>query len=108
MIHKTYFVYDTNQVTTDYVRFGAATSLTSIMNKLKANQDQSGFHYFGAIVRHLKFVANVMVRNVSSYGVYRFKLLTMKKVKMLHEACYHIVLLQLGSNCVLHFLNTLL
>ncbi|XP_055877626.1 uncharacterized protein LOC106059685 [Biomphalaria glabrata] len=48
------------------VTFGAATSLTNLMNKLKADQDKAGFQYFSAVVRHLKFIANVMVRNAGS------------------------------------------
>ncbi|XP_055877206.1 uncharacterized protein LOC106059682 [Biomphalaria glabrata] len=48
------------------VTFGAATSLTNLMNKLKADQDKAGFHYFSAVVRHLKFIGNVMVRNAGS------------------------------------------
>uniref|UniRef100_A0A0B7B2H5 FAD-binding PCMH-type domain-containing protein n=1 Tax=Arion vulgaris TaxID=1028688 RepID=A0A0B7B2H5_9EUPU len=51
------------QIGTDSVRFGAATSLTNFMSRLKENQEKTGFKYFSACHRHLKFVANVMVRN---------------------------------------------
>jgi len=54
------------KVNSDDVKFGSALSLTSFLNKLKANQDTPGFHYFAAIVRHIKVVANVMVRNAGS------------------------------------------
>ncbi|CAG5118912.1 unnamed protein product, partial [Candidula unifasciata] len=51
------------QVNEDSVRFGAATSLTTFMNQLKANQEKPGFKYFSACHRHLKVIANIMVRN---------------------------------------------
>ncbi|XP_012937727.1 indole-3-acetaldehyde oxidase [Aplysia californica] len=54
------------QVSADSVRFGAATSLTDFISKLQANQDKPGFQYFSALVRHLKVVANVMVRNAGT------------------------------------------
>ena len=37
------------------------------MDKLKTNQDKPGFEYFSELVKHLKVVANVMVRNVSVF-----------------------------------------
>ena len=55
-----------DQVSGNSIRFGAATSLTGFINKLKANQDLQGFHYLAALVKHYKVVANVMVRNVST------------------------------------------
>lgn len=45
------------------VRFGAATTLTQLLERLRSHQNKSGFKYFGQMYRHLKFVANVMVRN---------------------------------------------
>ncbi|GFS19663.1 indole-3-acetaldehyde oxidase [Elysia marginata] len=45
------------------VRLGAATTLTQLLERLKGHQDKSGFKYFGQMYRHLKVVANVMVRN---------------------------------------------
>ncbi|BFZ03307.1 hypothetical protein BsWGS_06345 [Bradybaena similaris] len=45
------------------IRFGAATSLTNFMSRLKENQDKPGFRYFSAVHRHLRFIANVLVRN---------------------------------------------
>ncbi|BFZ17322.1 hypothetical protein BsWGS_20361 [Bradybaena similaris] len=56
------------QVNEDSVTFGAATSLTNFMNRLKAHQDKPGFKYFSACHRHLKVIANVMVRNAGSIG----------------------------------------
>ncbi|XP_035826275.1 indole-3-acetaldehyde oxidase [Aplysia californica] len=61
-LHRVKYIFS-YQVNGDSVRLGAATSLTSMMNKLKANQNKPGFRYFSAIVRHLKVIANVMVRN---------------------------------------------
>ncbi|GFO39127.1 aldehyde oxidase, partial [Plakobranchus ocellatus] len=45
------------------VRLGAATTLTQLLERLKGHQDKPGFKYFSHIHRHVKFVANVMVRN---------------------------------------------
>ncbi|XP_076459984.1 uncharacterized protein LOC143293041 [Babylonia areolata] len=49
------------------VRFGANTSLTSLIQSLKDLQArQPGFRYFGALVRHLKLVGNSLMRNAAS------------------------------------------
>ena len=49
----------------EVIRFGAATTLTHMIEKLKAHQEKSGFKYFLDVYKHLKMVANSMVRNVS-------------------------------------------
>ena len=36
-----------------------------MIEKLKAHQEKSGFKYFLDVYKHLKMVANSMVRNVS-------------------------------------------
>lgn len=50
------------------VKFGSSTSLTTFMNKLKTYQDKAGFKYFAAVHKHLKVIANVMVRNAGCIG----------------------------------------
>ncbi|GFO17413.1 xanthine dehydrogenase/oxidase [Plakobranchus ocellatus] len=45
------------------VRLGAATTLTQVIERLKANHHKPGFKYFSDMSKHLKVVANVMVRN---------------------------------------------
>jgi xanthine dehydrogenase/oxidase len=51
------------EIKEDGVKFGAATTLTRFMDKLKTNQEKTGLKYFAAVHRHFKFIANVMVRN---------------------------------------------
>ncbi|KAK7112653.1 uncharacterized protein [Littorina saxatilis] len=49
------------------VKFGANTSLSTFIKKLKELKDsQPGFHYFPALVKHLKLVGNVLMRNAAS------------------------------------------
>ncbi|GFO17429.1 xanthine dehydrogenase/oxidase [Plakobranchus ocellatus] len=52
------------EVTEKSVRLGAATTLTQAIERLKANHHKPGFKYFRDMSKHLKAVANVMVRNV--------------------------------------------
>ena len=54
------------QKSQDRVRLGAATTLTNVIDRLKAHQDTPGFRYFTDIYKHLERVANRMVRNVSA------------------------------------------
>ncbi|KAL8561663.1 hypothetical protein ACOMHN_001395 [Nucella lapillus] len=52
---------------TSSVKIGANTSLTGLLKSLKELQNkQPGFHYFGALVKHLKLVGNVLMRNAAS------------------------------------------
>ena len=49
------------------LKIGANTSLSTLIKTLKSLKDSNpGFQYFGALVRHLKLVGNVLMRNVSS------------------------------------------
>ncbi|KAH9519993.1 hypothetical protein Btru_071425 [Bulinus truncatus] len=64
-LHRIQEIYSYEQTETG-AKFGAATSVTSLMTKLKADQDKTGFGYFAAFYKHLKFVGNVMVRNAGS------------------------------------------
>lgn len=50
-----------------WVKVGGNTSLTRLIKELKGLKDaQPGFAYFGALVRHLKVVGNVLMRNAGS------------------------------------------
>ncbi|KAH9519991.1 Primary amine oxidase 1, partial [Bulinus truncatus] len=64
-LHRVKEIYS-YEITESGVKFGAATSLTSMMSKLKVDQDKPGLRYFSAVLKHLKFIANVMVRNAGS------------------------------------------
>ncbi|KAK3789286.1 hypothetical protein RRG08_001676, partial [Elysia crispata] len=60
---KELFSYETSQTS---VRFGAATTLTQFLERLKSHQENPGFKYFSHIHKHIKVVANSMVRNSGS------------------------------------------
>ncbi|KAK3789287.1 hypothetical protein RRG08_001677 [Elysia crispata] len=45
------------------VKLGAATTLTHFLKRLRGHQEKPGFKYFSQIHKHIKVVANVMVRN---------------------------------------------
>ncbi|PVD23365.1 hypothetical protein C0Q70_16633 [Pomacea canaliculata] len=54
-------------VTETSAKFGANTSLTSLIQQLTSLKDtQPGFQYFGHLVRHLNLVGNVLMRNAAS------------------------------------------
>lgn len=54
-------------VTETSVKFGANTSLSTMIKTLKSLTDkQTGFEYFAVLVRHLKLVGNVLMRNAAS------------------------------------------
>ncbi|GFO23340.1 xanthine dehydrogenase/oxidase [Plakobranchus ocellatus] len=56
------------QATDTNVRLGAATTLTQFLEKLRGHQEKPGFKCFSQVHKHLKVVANVMVRNAGSIG----------------------------------------
>ncbi|KAK7506537.1 hypothetical protein BaRGS_00002012, partial [Batillaria attramentaria] len=54
-------------VTDSSVKFGANTTLSVLIKTLKSLTDtQPGFEYFAVLVRHLKLVGNVLMRNAAS------------------------------------------
>ncbi|XP_005094236.3 indole-3-acetaldehyde oxidase, partial [Aplysia californica] len=48
------------------ILFGAGTTITKFKDYLQTVQQKPGFHYSSRVVRHLKVVANVLVRNAGS------------------------------------------
>ncbi|XP_059145955.1 uncharacterized protein LOC131933182 isoform X2 [Physella acuta] len=48
---------------TDSVVFGGNTTLSKLKDHLKELQHKAGFSYFTAVIRHLKVIASVLVRN---------------------------------------------
>ncbi|BFZ03640.1 hypothetical protein BsWGS_06679 [Bradybaena similaris] len=48
------------------VIFGGGTTLTKLKGYLKAIQYKPGFHYCSGVIRHLKVLASVLVRNAGS------------------------------------------
>ncbi|KAK3739272.1 hypothetical protein RRG08_050477 [Elysia crispata] len=57
---KELYSFETSQ---NMVRLGAATTLTQLLERLRGHQNKPGFKYFSQMYKHVKVVANVMVRN---------------------------------------------
>ncbi|RUS82188.1 hypothetical protein EGW08_010070, partial [Elysia chlorotica] len=60
---KELFSFETSETS---VRLGAATTLTQYLDRLRSLQEKPGFQYFSHIYKHVKVVANSMVRNSGS------------------------------------------